>query len=281
MDRELVLAVLMLITAGPILLWEAHRSRRAVAASDVDALTERACWLALWRPLRSAAVVCVTLLGWALIEPDHAERVPVVLFVLALPFAGIAIRALVRAAWAARPVRVSTAAATGLVSPQVVVSRRYWSALDRSVRGAVKAHERAHVRHRDPLRFWLAQVATDLQWPVLGAESRLMTWRHAVEIARDDEARLQGVDGADLAAGILAALDRDSPRTRCAYPTIVGDAAFLVHRVQRLLNPLPHSPARPSPSTPRVRIMLILLCALGCGAAFGEAVVSACLAFLS
>jgi beta-lactamase regulating signal transducer with metallopeptidase domain len=58
---------------------------------------------------------------------------------------------------------------------------------DRTIEAALE-HERAHARHHDPLRIWLAQLATDLQWPWPQAHKRFQLWILALELARDEEA---------------------------------------------------------------------------------------------
>ncbi|MGH8303675.1 MAG: hypothetical protein ACRET5_19695, partial [Steroidobacteraceae bacterium] len=113
---------------------------------------------------------------------------------------------------------------------------------------AALAHERAHALHRDPLRIWLAQWVTDLQWPWPGAMLRFERWLDALELARDDEARASGSDGADLAAAVLASIRFNSqlePRdgacfngTQLAHARLTGDSRALRNRVSRLLAPL-------------------------------------------
>src|SRR5262249_27136200 len=144
------------------------------------------------------------LCGWALVEPEPAEPAPPVLFLAALPFALVFMRALWRALRSATTSYNCTAIATvGLLRPRIVVSPHLAEVLDASAMAAALAHEAAHVRYRDPLRLWLAQFGTDLLWPWPMAESRLRAWRQALELARDEEARLGGVTGPDLAAAIL------------------------------------------------------------------------------
>jgi hypothetical protein len=100
--------------------------------------------------------------------------------------------------------RAPLAATIGLLRPRVVLAPQVREQLDAAALRAVTAHEEAHARHRDPLRLWMAQLATDLQWPLPSARRRFLAWRVALELARDDEAVARGVDGGDLAAGLLA-----------------------------------------------------------------------------
>lgn len=147
-----------------------------------------------------------------------------------------------RAVCALRYPTHSVAADTvGLVWPRVRIAPWFHDALDESARYAAIAHEDAHARHRDPLRIWLAQFVTDLQWPAPVATTRLARWRHELELSRDDEARRHGVEGADLAAAVVVAAMRPYlPRNAVA---MLGTADFkLRERIERLLAPLPMQP---------------------------------------
>ncbi|MGH8257493.1 MAG: hypothetical protein ACRET0_14925, partial [Steroidobacteraceae bacterium] len=103
--------------------------------------------------------------------------------------------------------------------------------------------------HRDPLRIWLAQLVTDLQWPWPAAQRRLGAWLEALELARDQEARACGIDGAELAAAVLASvrfLKSIPPEeraalsgTQVAHARLIGDSRTLKERVLRLLAPVP------------------------------------------
>lgn len=102
--------------------------------------------------------------------------------------------------------RENTGQLPGVLRPRILISPRLANALQDRELEAVVEHERAHARHRDPLRLWLAQLATDLQWPWPQARVRFRAWIHALELARDEEALARGVDGADLAAAILVSV---------------------------------------------------------------------------
>src|SRR6266478_2842093 len=104
---------------------------------------------------------------------------------------------------------------------------------------AVLEHARAHARHCDPLRIWLVQLATDLQWPWPQAHERLRRWLLALELARDEEARATGIEGTDLANAILASARFDQRVNLPPQAALTGEASALKHRIGRLLDPLP------------------------------------------
>ncbi len=239
MDREIVLAVLVLLVGGPATLSLAWLPASERADPTMRAWTiERRCRQRLWLPFLPTAVVLAALAGWAAIEPKNAEPVPLPLFIAATPFAGIWGRALLRALRSAMPPRETSLAITvGLLRPRAVFADGLVSRLDEGALDAARRHEEAHVRHRDPLRIWLAQFATDLQWPFPSAVRRFRAYLYALELARDEEVREDGVDGADLAAAILAAA---RVRAQIAGGAgLTGDGAGLRQRVERLLTPLP------------------------------------------
>jgi len=133
------------------------------------------------------------------------------------------------------------AAAVGLLRPRAVLSSSLAAALDAEAFAAAHEHEQAHVRHYDPLRIWLAQLASDLQWPGNAARTRFRAWRQALEFARDEEVRLGGFDGADLAAAVLCAAQLRRDAHTGAHACIAGDPAGLRERLGRLLAPLPET----------------------------------------
>jgi len=240
MDRELVLAILGALLTGLTLqvasLWPT--AKPAVCVSRSPRRAEHRCWWQVWKPLAPMIAVLCGLAGWAVLEPSNAERVPRTLLVLALPCAFVWLRAVSRAvkALTRRPV-VRTAGVLGLWRPRIVISDRFRACVDAQAIAAAEAHEAAHVRHRDPLRLWLAQFATDLQWPSPRAADRLCAWMRVVECARDDEARRAGVEGADLAAAIIAAVRlQDAHRAATA---LIGDPIDFETRIKRLLVPPP------------------------------------------
>jgi hypothetical protein len=171
-------------------------------------------------------------------EPENAEPVPLPLFIAATLFAGIWGRGLLRALQSAMARRhTSTAITVGLLRPRAVFAEGFVSCLDEAALDAARQHEAAHVRHRDPLGIWLAQLATDLQWPFPRAMQRLRAYLLALELARDEEVREDGIDGPDLAAAIVAAARMEAQAAGAVG--LIGEGARLRVRVERLLTPLP------------------------------------------
>jgi hypothetical protein len=275
-DREVVLVVLALCVCGPLAVaCGAVRTEHASIASG--GALERFWWRRLWFPLLPSLTVLSLLLGWALQEPDASdEGLRVHLFVIALPFALIWARATGRAVWALRRQRSAAPVETiGLWRPQIRISPTFAATVDGPVLAAAHAHELAHGQHRDPLRIWLGQWASDLQWPGPATARRWREWRWALELARDDEARARGVDGADLAAAIVAAAQV------CVRPVapaagLVGEAAALAARVDRLLRPLPPEISRERTRWPGVALVaLVVLTSCTLGVLYGEQVLRA------
>lgn len=236
MDREIVLLVLALALCGPL----AMIASNAVMRPSRSAPEERN-WRAVWSPLLPAGFAFALLLGWAIQEPNPPDEilrpwVCVMAAVIAVVWARASFRALSSAFARHDDLPAST---SGWIRPRIHLTRSFLSQIDAAARRAAHEHEAAHARHRDPFRIWLAQFATDLQWPSPSASLRFQAWMNSLEIARDDEARRRGVDGADLAAAILAAvrLTRGRPSSSaCALPGIGGS---LKERIDRLLCPLP------------------------------------------
>lgn len=277
MERELTLATVSLAACGSALLVGGALASASSARSEDAAELERACAGRVLRPLALAALVFAALLGWGLQEPDMTdEALSPWMLAPALLVALVWARALVRAALslvsAARE-SAGPARTVGLLRPRVVVSPALRASLDASELRAVLAHEQAHARHRDPLRIWAGQLVTDLQWPLPAARARFAAWRRSLELARDDEARVAGVDGADLASAILKTARRSAAHPAAAA-ALVDDSA-LAARIARLLHPLPERPSRRT--FPRAAILLAAACAaaLVVGDAFGERIVQA------
>ncbi len=295
MERESLLTILVILLGGLALQPLAMIPLRAPAGGARD--VERRAWLRLWLPVVPALLVAVWLCGWALREPDPVDdRLGQwTLIGACLPFAVVVARAMVRAVWAlVRDPRNTGIYTVGLLQPRVLFCPFLAKTLDDAVLEAAWQHEQAHARHRDPLRIWLAQFATDLQWPWPGALARFDTWLEALEHARDDEARARGVSGEDLAAALLATLrhtnETGQARNRSGRPTLhahaclVGDRGMLQRRIERLLMPLLPEPEMSRASRyPRIetRFAGLLMVAGVLGALYGDGIVRHLLAWTS
>jgi len=282
MEREFLLSVLTILLGGLALQlvggWISTHVRRESGHEF-----EYAAWLRLWRPLAAALVVVAWLCGWALSQPDPVpHHVGPLVFIVCAPFALIGIRAVVRAGWSlltsTRDLGIAT---VGLIYPRIVVAPELAALLDERALRAALAHERAHVRHWDPLRIWIAQFVTDLQWPWASAQRRFETWLAVLEHARDDEARAQGIDGSDLAAALVASIrfHRNIRAGVCAQLT-GHHRSVLERRVERLLQPLNTAPGMSTPTVRQLTLILLLsfLAAVALGRVYGEQVVDMLLA---
>ncbi len=244
MSRDLVLATVTLVLCGAAMalpgLIPVRWLRRDEDRQSGRSL-ERHAWRRLWFPALPAVIAFATLMGWRLQEPDRTDellRPAGALF--ALPFAVIWLRALIRAFLATRRPRVMPPASTlGLLRPRVAIDPALRRTLDAAALAAVVAHEEAHAAHRDPLRIWLAQLVTDAQWSSPWARQRLDRWLATLEVARDEEARLRGTRGEDLAAAVVAVARMPSVPHRRAVASLTGAEALLLDRVRRLLAPIP------------------------------------------
>ena len=287
MGRETLLTLLLLIFGGltmqPFMLLPEWRS---VCVSSVVA--ERRAWRRLWLPVVPMLIVSAGLCGWALREPDpvRARFDHGMLIAASLPFAVLALRAALRAGWALLREPLELPICTvGLWRPRIVFDPYLARILGEAQVHAAMEHERAHARHRDPLRIWLAQLATDVQWPWPWAARRFEAWLELLEHARDDEARRLGASGAELAAAVVATarhVRRPPGGARAAWmldgrAALLGDAHALAQRVQRLLAPMPDASRVPLtwPRRDQATLTLIpiaLAAALLLGALFGNAV---------
>lgn len=236
-DREVLVIALTALVGGSVawLLAPLGGSERAGPAW----LRERRAWRQLIAPL--VAITCGTamLVGWALQEPAVSdERLAMLAWVVVGLVLALWARAAVRLVWSvlARP-RLPIAV-VGLVWPRIVVDPQLRQTLDDDALAAALAHEAAHVRHRDPLRIALAQLAADLQWPWRKPRRRLAAWRQLLEEARDDEAVLNGAQSDDLAAAIVEAA-RWGVRHACG---LTGDHP-IERRIRRLLDGPIRAPA--------------------------------------
>jgi BlaR1 peptidase M56 len=294
MDREIVLSILALTLCGATwvgcgaLTGRWGRGRDGVNSSSRSARwLEHLAWRRLWQPLLPGGFLLAFLVGWALQEPSSAEPLHVMAFVVALPFALVWARVSLRA-WRSRAVReVPLAGTVGLLRPRVVITEPLRDKLDPAALGAVIEHEAAHLRHRDPLRLWLAQIATDLQWPAAAARRRFAQWRAALELARDEEALSRGVDGGDLAAALVAGArlggaGRPS-REGSALAGLLAEASSessseaFRERVMRLLQPLPATERERGAAGNRrwaVGIAVAMLTVAVLGHAVGESIIA-------
>lgn len=293
MNRNLVLAVLVASIAGAIawvggwlitganFVLRRHRDDDADEAGQGDLsgeLLERRRWRRLWLPLVPSLLAMFALGGWALQEPGQTDEIlnPLVL-IIAFPVALGWLRALLRALRSLLIAGAGTRSplvTVGLIRPRVVCAAHLPVVLDPQALEAAMAHEAAHVRHRDPLRVWVAQFATDLQWPNRGARRRLNAWLSALELARDEEARHRGTAGEDLAAAVLAVtrlVTSRAPAAPMAAACLTGAELDLATRIRRLLAPLVPRSARPSRAGSIV-VASLVVAALFLGFEAGDAV---------
>ncbi len=275
MERECFLSILVALLGGVMILacgWWPASDTVGVGARSL----ERMRWRQIWLPLIPALIVAAWLCGWALAEPDPTpEKASILLIFASVPFALLFARAAIRALWSlVREEGDVVTATVGLLRPWVLFSPYLAKALDDRAIEAALEHERAHARHRDPLRIWLAQSATDLQWPWPQAQKRFQLWILALELARDEEARASGVDGSDLATAILASARLGRQAILPANAALISDPSTLKERISRLLEPLPLDPPRTHTMTwAAVVVIPALLGAIGFGSVFGEQIV--------
>ena len=273
MDRELLLVALVLIVAAP-LLWASGLVARPIPLGASARATERARWVAVWAPALLPALTACALVGWAHEEPADAEAIGVVHIALLAPFALVWLRAAARAGWSLAQSKPDGPAATvGLVRPRVMIDPRFLAGLDERAATAVVLHERAHAAAFDPLRIWAAGVVTDLQWPLPASKRRLAEWRGALELARDEDARLAGADGPALAEAIVAcATFGRVPTTGAPFALLEGSDSDLTARIARLLG----DDVAPFVVRPRWRLLPLALAlplaasALAAGSVVGE-----------
>ena len=239
---------------------------------------ERRLWRRVWVPLLPSVLAAFALGGWALQEPGQTDEIPnPLVLLLALPVAVGWLRACARALrslLAAGAGTRSPLVTVGLLRPRVVCAVQLRDVLDSRALDAAMAHEAAHVRHRDPLRVWLAQLATDLQWPNRDAQRRLRAWLSALELARDEEARRSGTPGEDLAAAVLAVTRLVSgrpPGAPAAAACLTGAELDLATRIRRLLAPL-RPPCAPPSRAASVVLASMAVVALFVGFEAGDAI---------
>jgi Zn-dependent protease with chaperone function len=162
MERENCLSLLIALLGGTTLLacgWYPIADARVRSARVLERIT----WWRIWLPIAPALAVASVFCGWALLEPDPIpEGMPALLMLMSMPFLVLLARAGVRAGWALITDPGDPGTATvGLLRPWIVFSPRLAKALDDRQIEAALEHERAHARHWDPFRIWLAQLVTD------------------------------------------------------------------------------------------------------------------------
>jgi hypothetical protein len=270
--------MLIALIGGTTLLacgWWPVAHPRASSARRLEEIT----WRRVWLPVVPALAVAAWLCGWALAEPDPVpERVPVLILFMAAPFALLVARAAARATWSLVADQGDPGTATvGLLRPWILFSPHLARRLDERQVEAALEHERAHACHRDPLRIWLAQLATDLQWPWPRARERLQQWLIALELARDEEARTAGIDGIDLAEVILASARFSERANFSVQAALIGEPSALKERIRRLLDSSPAVQGGTQAASHGSPFLLvpILTLALAMGAIFGEQLVRA------
>jgi hypothetical protein len=280
MERECFLSILIVLAAGIAILgcgWWPLAAAAQTSARQLEVFR----WKQVWLPLIPAVIVAAWLCGWALLEPDPTpESPPMPVILAAVPFMLLFARALIRAGWSLfRDEGELGTATVGLVKPWILFSPYLARALDDAAIGAALEHERAHARHRDPLRIWLAQVATDLQWPWPQASKRFRQWILALELARDEEARSKGIAGADLASAVLTSVRFRNQANQSPIAALTGEPSALEERITRLLNPLPEPSEERNPRSHLLPLLLApsLLLAAALGSVFGESVIDAVL----
>ncbi len=275
MERESFLTVLIALLGGVALLacgwWPAGQTGRGSARR-----MERLMWRRIWWTFVPALTVAAWLCGWALAEPDPVpEKVPVTVLLASVPFLLLFARGAIRAGWSLlRDDGDPGTATVGLLKPWIVFSPHLAKALDDRALEAALEHERAHARHRDPLRIWLAQLVTDLQWPWPQARERFRAWIVALELARDEEARAAGADGSDLASAILATARMRNHAIVSPVAALIGEQSVLKQRIACLLDPLMDQAEEVETRWARPWILApVLLISVMLGSVFGEIVV--------
>ena len=246
MDRELLLIGLTALVGGGI-AWLVAPLGRSEGSGPAWRREQRA-WRQLLAPLVLIALGSALCLGWALQEPeDSDERLALLDWMVVVLVLALWARALARLArsMVARP--AMPIAVVGIAVPRIIVDPALERLLDADALAAALAHEAAHVRHRDPLRIAIAQLATDLQWPWPQPRRRLASWRCVLEETRDDEAVLDGSRPEDLAAAIIGAARWSAPGAGAS----LGEHP-IERRVRRLLDGAPRVPA------PRSRSLALL-----------------------
>ncbi|MFO8082211.1 MAG: M56 family metallopeptidase [Armatimonadota bacterium] len=133
---------------------------------------------------------------------------------------------------AGRPVSFTA----GLLRPVVAVATSLAAALDDEALEAILAHERAHARRRDNVRWLIAEGCATLLAPMPTAWYFRARLREAMEEAADDAALEDGVTPEDLCAALEVAggaADR-RPRTPTMASLLIPGPALPEQRAARL-----------------------------------------------
>lgn len=134
-------------------------------------------------------------------------------------------------------------ALAGVIRPQLIVSRRVLNALSREQLELALRHERAHRMSHDNLKRLALLLAPDVI-PFINPWGRLeKSWAMFAEWSADDAAAAGDIHRSLSLAAALVSIARTGSR---AYPSplaasLVGSAADLAARVERLLVPAPPS----------------------------------------
>lgn len=129
------------------------------------------------------------------------------------------------------PLTRRVAFVAGVLRPRVVVDRELWDALSPDERAVVLAHERGHVRRRDPLVLALLRALCALGPPAI-AEGVVRAWLRRAELAADQLAAAQ-TDPVRVAEVLL----RCSRLQQGAALALSWGGGILEQRVTSLLEP--------------------------------------------
>lgn len=132
------------------------------------------------------------------------------------------------------------AVTAGLARPYLVVSTGLVDALGGAELRAVRAHEQAHLRRRDPLRVLLARVLVAHLWFLPMARDLRWRARNGYELAADRDAA--GRYGRSALAGALLRV-ASRPVAVGAAVTQFADPTLLESRVSQLESGRPPRPA--------------------------------------
>src|SRR5262249_39690973 len=144
MERECFLTILIALLGGVSIL---ACSWWPVARNDGSPLRmEHTAWRGVWLPVMPALLIASVLCGWALVEPDPvAEKVPLKILFLSIPFLTLCFRALIRTGWSMLSGDTEGVTATvGLLRPSIIIAPRLAQRFDETQLEAALEHERAH-----------------------------------------------------------------------------------------------------------------------------------------